>query len=642
MQLFRQHLIHLAIVIAFMVEGIVCAQLEPIFIPSKFNMSRRVTKSSPGWLIRLHQANETLEDTFAERENVLAGTRPDSLGFPLENFAMDTSATITDWIHGHTFALDVPVNLNAGNIAIGVSDNESAIPGIPGFEGSTQYITSEIRLVLEVPRAGLYRFGLHASGGLHVVTGNVYDSFDAVELVSFEGDRAAETVRFDLEFERNGLYEFRVLWFNAEENPSLEWWTLNEEDTPILLNSENGLKTYPDIPEPLTSITKVTPEHGATGVLLDQDVVTLQLHLDDAGIATESIQATLQGEPAPHEVSAADTEMTIKISLPELSPFTEYDWTLSFETGNELREIAGRFTTTVFGAPGALFIEAEDFDFNHGNWDQVNPIGMTGPYPGGAYRNRGNGHGISEPDGISDLGIDYLADPSSNDDPFNGYRAGTGVSTVSLNRRSEDIYRGDFNVLTNHAVTNQQEGEWLNFTRLFPMADDGAKTFYHVFVRIASADAPLGLALDQVISGQNTVEQETEKVAELISETGTDSQDSFEISPLFAVSKEGSEVEPGTLAVVELGGEETLRITSLEGTRQNIDYLLLIPATQSPNTKEPGAILGVSRTNDQLTIEFTGTLLSADSVNGDYQPVENATSPFTFTPDQSQAFFVAE
>jgi hypothetical protein len=101
-------------------------------------------------------------------------------------------------------------------------------------------------------------------------------------------------------------------------------------------------------------------------------------------------------------------------------------------------------------------------------------------------------------------------------------------------------------------------------------------------------------------------------------------------------------VEPGTLGVVELGGEETLRITSLEGTRQNIDYLLLIPATQSPNTNEPRAILGVSRTNDQLTIEFTGTLLSADSVNGDYQPVENATSPFTFTPDQSQAFFVAE
>lgn len=642
MQLLKRHLKHLAISIVFMIEGSVFAQQEPILVPAKFNMSRRVTKSAPNWQIRLHQANERLENTFSERESVLAGTRPDFLGFPVENFAMDANPSVTDWIHGHTFTLDTPLNLNAGETPQGVEENETGIPGIPGFEGNTDYITSEIRFLLEIPQPGIYRFGLHASGGLRVVTGNIHDLFDAVEVASFEGNRAAETVRFDLEFENIGLYQFRTLWFTSEENPSFEWWQLDDEDQQILLNSENGLRTYSDEADAFTSIIQTTPNNGAEGVLLDQNTLRFEILLDSAGIDPESILVSLDEQPAHHTLVTTDTNMTIEAALPELNPFREYVWTLSMKAGNALREVSGRFTTTVFGGTGTLYVEAEDFDFDKGNWDQLNPTGISGPYPGGAYRNRGNGNNATEVDGNSDLGIDYLANPSSNDDPIRGYRTGTGVTIKPLGGVAEDLTRGAFSVISNHVVVDQHEGEWMNYTRNFPASEDGSKTSYNAFVRIATGEEPVGLSLSRVISGHKTSEQETEILAELKSTSPNGSKDEFVILPLHTVIQEETNTESDTLATIDLGGIETLRITSLEGTNQDIDYLLLLPATKEPTTKEPGAIIGFSRSDDQLTIEFTGTLLSSDKVDGDYMPVENAASPFTVTPDQAQAFFIAE
>ena len=55
------------------------AQLEPIQIPGKFDLSGRTELSQAGFQIRIHQANEDLLNTESEREKVLAGMWPDSL-----------------------------------------------------------------------------------------------------------------------------------------------------------------------------------------------------------------------------------------------------------------------------------------------------------------------------------------------------------------------------------------------------------------------------------------------------------------------------------------------------------------------------------------------------------------------------------
>ena len=55
-----------------------------------------------------------------------------------------------------------------------------------------------------------------------------------------------------------------------------------------------------------------------------------------------------------------------------------------------------------------------------------------------------------------------------------------------------------------------------------------------------------------------------------------------------------------------------------------------------------GSITGVSLQDGSVVIEFEGTLKSSATVNGDYSAVAGATSPHSVTPDQSQAFFIAE
>ncbi|MGA0327317.1 MAG: hypothetical protein ACO3OK_10005, partial [Limisphaerales bacterium] len=55
-----------------------------------------------------------------------------------------------------------------------------------------------------------------------------------------------------------------------------------------------------------------------------------------------------------------------------------------------------------------------------------------------------------------------------------------------------------------------------------------------------------------------------------------------------------------------------------------------------------GSISSVALTGGQVVNEYSGTLKSSSSVTGPYTPVAGASSPHSVTPDQAQAFFIAE
>jgi hypothetical protein len=55
-----------------------------------------------------------------------------------------------------------------------------------------------------------------------------------------------------------------------------------------------------------------------------------------------------------------------------------------------------------------------------------------------------------------------------------------------------------------------------------------------------------------------------------------------------------------------------------------------------------GTISSVGLQDGNVVIEYTGSLKSAGAVTGPYTPVDGASSPYAVTPDQSQAFFIAE
>jgi hypothetical protein len=612
------------------------AQLEPIQIPGKFDLSGRTELSQPGFQIRIHQANEDLLNTESEREKVLAGMRPDSLGFPLENFAKETGATREDWILGHTFLAEGAVDLEQDGKAAGAANEEQIIPGIPGFEEKTSFLSAEILMLMEIPEPGSYSFGLNASGGFTVTTGNVNDLVDIIRIAEVDGHQEAITTRFDLNFEQAGIYQFRTIWYTGDGNASFEWWTLDSEENRVLLNTEGGLRTFSNQPDPLTSFVRSTPSPDAKGVLLNQSALEIEIKHDLSSVSNDSITATLNGEPVTPQIQLTGDTLNVSIELNELSAFTQYDWTIGFDSESGTREIASSFTTAVFGAEGLLFIEAEDFDFGRGQWEQRTPTGMTGAYPGGAYRNRGNGAGETDVDADTDFGVDYFEDPSTNGKPLSAYRPDTGVETVRRTSQ-EDTKRGTFSVITNHSVTDNNKGEWLNYTREFPLSVNGSKFEYHIFVRASSEGTPihasLGLVSENPESGKLTVNT----VALLNPGRATADSNTFELFPLRETDSQPGEGD--ALARVELGGTEVLRMTTLAESSHDLDYFLFLPAA---STVEPGEIISFARDGNNLVIEYLGTLKSAASLASEYTPVKEASSPFTVVPENSQTFFIAE
>src|SRR5678816_4279610 len=125
-----------------------------------------------------------------------------------------------------------------------------------------------------------------------------------------------------------------------------------------------------------------------------------------------------------------------------------------------------------------MFIEVEDFNFEHGKTITDKPIGMTGPYPGGDFLGKGDGLAGADCDG-TDFGIDYHDNNSSSDQAV--YRANTPVEAGKLNGPA-GFNRQAFNVSVNHVIGWTDGSEWMNYTRTFPTDPNKA---YKVMARMA-------------------------------------------------------------------------------------------------------------------------------------------------------------
>ena len=202
---------------------------------------------------------------------------------------------------------------------------------------------------------------------------------------------------------------------------------------------------------------------------------------------------------------------------------------------------------------GTLFIEAEDFNYESGKYVTDKPIGMTGPYPGGDFRDLGS---------AADSGIDWNANGNGNQP----YRADTGVDGGKQNAHANGLLRGAFDVTVNHVVGWNDPGEWYNYTRQFPTP---AAT-YNVVGRLASGGNAIRAQLDEVTAGAKTADQTLAKIGEFNPGRNTASWDTLEFFPLVDDS--------GNLAAANLGGEKTVRITTAPGAAVDFDYFMFIPA----------------------------------------------------------------
>jgi hypothetical protein len=293
--------------------------------------------------------------------------------------------------------------------------------------------------------------------------------------------------------------------------------------------------------------------------------------------------------------------VSVTFAAPEPIEPGVYAWQLMWNPG-QMAE--GTVTATVYPAPGAFVIEAEDFDYNTG---QFNPLaGTTGqdvnvmPYLGGAYAGLDAAHTV-----------DYGSN-DGEDSPL--YRDLTGQNK-NMNDNLGGLYgadRGTFNVTTNYKLGWTDTSDWGNYTREFPEGN------FNVFAALSfggrDADG-MRATLALVSDGVGTPDQTLVELGRFLAD-GSGDWGRNELVPLTNTE--------GNLQVVSMGGVQTVRFTMDSG---DFDYFLLVPTDGVAQPK----FTSITVDAGNITIEWTGggVLEAAEAVTGPWAVIEGATSPYT-------------
>ncbi|HIG28758.1 MAG TPA: hypothetical protein EYQ50_13540, partial [Verrucomicrobiales bacterium] len=198
--------------------------------------------------------------------------------------------------------------------------------------------------------------------------------------------------------------------------------------------------------------------------------------------------------------------------------------------------------------PGTLYVEAEDFDFDGGNWVSDVNTGLSGPYAGNAYDGLGATQGIDFEDTGSTRAYRTTGDPGPSVDKQSG---------------PDDVRnaRDGFIVETNWILGWNDPGDWYSYTRDFPHGS------YWVSGDFSSGGEDISVQLDIVTDGAGTDAQTLEKLGEF-NGAATGNWDVF--APIQMANDDGSP------AVISLGGVQTLRLTTLPGN-MDVNFLKFTP-----------------------------------------------------------------
>lgn len=377
-------------------------------------------------------------------------------------------------------------------------------------------------------------------------------------------------------------------------------------------------------------ISTTTPAAGGTA--LGDDPIQIAISNRDSAVALNTIKLSVNGADVSRlaNISATAGGATVRYQpVPNLAGGSTVNVRIEFADDSAAaapQSSEWSYDVSVL-TRDTLFIEAEDFNFDHGKYVTEVPIGMTGRYAGGAYQGKGNGLNGRLRDG-SDFGIDYYEALPGSEQAV--YRPNTGVETGKRGTTSAPVlvglYRGAFDVEVNHVVGWNDAGDWYNYTRLFP----SPPREYQVYARLASGSGSEAARLDEVTLGSAaSVNQSLRKLGEFRS-PASGGWDTFHFVPLRDTA--------GTVAKVSLGGRRSVRFTILPGSL-DFDYLAFVPVLSAP-------ILGatftaIRREDDNVRLEWlgSGTLQSAEAVTGPWIDVIGATSPSTIPISGFKRFY---
>jgi hypothetical protein len=551
-----------------------------VSLPISWAITSGVDTNKPGFRVQTWQGSG--------EPNTIAWMEDQLIGLHGVNQADLSQADALGWF---TEPLVIDYDISSGSTANGFQPSVP-FPGLPGSNGNgTDNSSIEALTYVYFPTAGSYTMGVNSDDGFQVSVGPRPRDRDFIVLGSFNGGRGNSNpggTDFSFTIAKAGFYPFRLIWENGTGGCNVQWYSRPADGSRVLINdpaNPQALLAYRSGPEgdpaaiPWLSSTTVVPNQVNVAV---NAAITVALMDGASPVKSTGIQMLLNGTAVTPTVTQASyaplTNNTTTISYTPSTPLalnTIYTLTLVYSDASKTYTNSWNFTTSPLGQ-GTLFVEAEDFNFNHGQWLTNANLGTAGPYNVGAYQGLGNGNNGFFGNG-SDYGIDFNTDHSGN--PSAVYRPGTAIGTeVTGNTPS----RGLFSVTNNWDVGWNDTGDWYNYTRTFPAGK------YLVYASISSGGGDMHAELDQVTGTANTINQTATKLGNFDAPT-TGNWQVYSLVPLRDATN-----NPVQLS---LNGTTTLRFAVLPGNL-NFDYLAFLP------------VGGVTPTGAKLTGSFGASGLS--------------------------------
>src|SRR6266542_4418170 len=213
----------------------------------------------------------------------------------------------------------------------GVFQTDATFPGIPGSDGGFDNFSTEVLTYLELS-AGVHRLGVSVSTDrTDTETDDGYALFagvDARNVLSpvvgsfFRGNvpafaAAFTTNDFNIVAPSDGIYSFRLVFFQTRNDASLEFYAVDPDSGDRILVNDAGdgraVKAYRHSMAPLSNkpfLAEINPRPGASGV---SALLPIQLLLiDDATqVDLDSIQLLLNGAVVPATSTKVNGRTTI-------------------------------------------------------------------------------------------------------------------------------------------------------------------------------------------------------------------------------------------------------------------------------------------------------------------------------------------
>ncbi|MHB8523908.1 MAG: OmpL47-type beta-barrel domain-containing protein [Limisphaerales bacterium] len=280
-----------------------------------------VQRDQPGFLVRPYS-------TAAVQPNSLAWTESQLTGQQGPNLANLSGADANGF-----YEVSGPINwginpLSPAGHFVPPDYPEAMPPGWPNLSGSTDNSSEEVLAYLEFPAAGLYLMGVNSDDGFQVRTAQTpQDTASALALGQYDGGRGPGDTLFYFAVVKPGVYPFRMIYENGWGGANCEWFTLQPDGTPILVNdlaNPASIKAWRSLDTiPPTTIACTTPGPNGNGWNNSDVTVTLKATDNPYGSGVQSISYNLCGaQSGGGNVQGAT--VTFKISFEGITTVTYY------------------------------------------------------------------------------------------------------------------------------------------------------------------------------------------------------------------------------------------------------------------------------------------------------------------------------